>query len=179
MRLGTLAFACALVAALASSALADPAALDLATARPAQRVWPSIRAARTASSIQAAVLTRGVPAWHGLTMDQRITDHLTDFGNLVGRHLDLLTDDLVRLRVDGRANRAWLRVGGGDARYLALHLATDWHFVGNVAEVYAHLQIGVAGHKVDLALPEVELSGDSYRGQQLVIVDVPLFQRRF
>ena len=182
MKLGRLVLACALAAAVASPALADPAALYLARPRTANRLWPTLRAARSGSSIQAAptaLLTRSVPAWHGLTMDQRITDHLTDLGNAVGRHLDLLTDDLVRLRVDGRANRASLRVGGGDARYLSLHLATDWHFVGDVAEVYARLQIGVAGHKLDLALPEVELSSDSYRGQQGVVVDVPLLQRRF
>lgn len=151
--------------AVAAPAFAEPALNmslhALATPATADRLWPSL------------------PAWHGLTMDQRITDHLSELGNLLGHHLDLLTDDVVRLKVNGRANRAWLRVGGGDVRFLALHLSTDWHFVGNIAEVYARLQIGVAGHKLDLALPEVELSGDSYHGQQLVVLDVPLLQRHF
>jgi hypothetical protein len=179
MKLGRLVLACALAAAVASPALADPAALDMASAHGAKRLVPRLRVARASSPVEEVLLTRSAAAWHGLTMDQRITDHLTDLGNLVGRHLDLLTDDMVALRVDGRANRAWLRVGGGDARYLSLHLATDWHFVGNVAEVYARLQVGVAGHKLDLALPEVELSGDSYRGRDAVVIDVPLLQRRF
>lgn len=152
--------ACALAAA-AAPALADPVSIDLATATTADRIWP------------------GLPAWHGLTMDQRITDHLTDLGNLLGHHLDLLTDDVVALKVDGRANRAWLRVGAGDTRYLSLHVATDWHFVNNVAEVYAKLQLGLAGHELDLALPEVQVSGDNYHGQQLVVIDVPLLQRHF
>ena len=106
-------------------------------------------------------------------------DHLSDIGNHVGDRLDELSHDLIGLHVDGRGQRARLRVGGGNPHYLTFKLDSDWLFSDGKARVNAHLDLGLAGHVLDLKLPAMDLSQDSYHGVQLVQVNVPLLERRF
>jgi len=120
-----------------------------------------------------------VPADHALSLEDQITDHLTDLGNLLGNHLDLLSHDMIGIRVDGRANHARLRVGGGNVHYLTLRVDSDWLFADGKARVATKLDLGIAGHEVELKLPPMEMSEDSYHGTQLVQVNVPLLERKF
>ena len=106
-------------------------------------------------------------------------DHLSDIGNHVGDRLDELSHDLIGLHVDGRGQRARLRLGGGNPHYLTFKLDSDWLFSDGKARVNARLELGLAGHVLDLKLPAMDLSQDSYHGVQLVQVNVPLLERRF
>jgi hypothetical protein len=121
----------------------------------------------------------GVPAWHGLSEDAKLVERLTAIGNRVGDHIDELSHDWIGLHVDGRGQRARLRFGGGDTHYLAFHVDSDWHFVDGKARVQARLQLALAGHVVDVHLPDFDVSTDSYHGTQMVDVNVPLLERRF
>ena len=120
-----------------------------------------------------------LPAGHGLKLEDQIVDRLSDIGNHVGDHLDVLSHDCIGLHVDGRGQRARLRFGGGDAHYLSLHIDSNWHFIDGKARVQARLQLGLAGHVLDVQLPDFDLSTDSYHGAQMVDVNVPLFERKF
>ena len=106
-------------------------------------------------------------------------DHMSDLGNLIGRHMDELSHDFIGLTMDARGQRARLRVGGGSAHYLEFKVDSDWFFSDGKARVNARVQLGLAGHEVDLKLPAMDLSQDNYHGEQMVEVNVPLLERRF
>ena len=120
-----------------------------------------------------------VPADHSLSLEDQITDHLTEIGNLICGHVDLLSHDVIGLHVDGRANRARLRVGGGSQRYLSLSIDSDWLFGDGKARVDTKVDLALAGHSLELKLPAMDLSQDSYHGTGLVQVNVPLLERNF
>ncbi len=121
----------------------------------------------------------GLPDDKGLTLEERITDHLTEIGNLLGARVNHLSDHLLSLRVDGRRNRARLAFGGGNAHYLEFKVDSDWLFADGKAHVQAKLELGLLGHKMSVELPDMDLSRDSYAGQDMVTVNVSVLQRRF
>ena len=120
-----------------------------------------------------------VPPDHQLSLEDQITDHLSEIGNQIGAHMNVLSDDLMALKVDGRHNRARLRIGGGDAHFLNFKIDSDWLFADGKAHVKARLDLGVAGHQVKLELPDMDLSHDNWHGQDLVQVNVSVLERRF
>ncbi|HUJ59982.1 MAG TPA: hypothetical protein VLX92_15865 [Kofleriaceae bacterium] len=120
-----------------------------------------------------------VPADHALSLGDQITDHLTDYGNQLCAHIDLLSHDMIGLHVDGRAQRARIRLGGGNPHYLTLRIDSDWLFSNGHARVDARVELGLAGHLLDIKLPTMEVIPDSYHGEQLVEINVPLLERRF
>jgi hypothetical protein len=121
----------------------------------------------------------GVPAWHGLKLEDQIVDRLSEISNRATDRVDVLCHDMIGLHVDARSQRARLHVGGGDSHYLSLRVDSDWHFVDGKARVQARLQLALAGHVMDVHLPDFDLSTDSYHGTQMVDVNVPLIERRF
>ncbi|MBS1118911.1 MAG: hypothetical protein H6Q90_1139 [Deltaproteobacteria bacterium] len=120
-----------------------------------------------------------VPDAQRLTLSEQITDQLTALGNQLGYHLDVLSQDMVALRVDGRRRRAYLSVGAGEGTYLSFRLASDVHFTQGLARVATTVDLGIAGRTMHLELPEVEMVPASYRGERGVEVRLPLFRRRF
>ena len=76
-----------------------------------------------------------------------ITDHLTELGNQLGNHMTLLSDQMFGLHVDGRGQRATLRLGTGTGHYLAFKLDSDWYFSDGKARISARVQLGLAGHE--------------------------------
>jgi hypothetical protein len=120
-----------------------------------------------------------LPADHNLSLEDQITDHLTELGNMLGNHMTVLSDNMMALHVDGRHNRARLRVGGGNPRYLDFKVDSDWLFADGKARVKARLELGLAGHEMELKLPDMDLSHDNYHGQDLVQVNVSVLERKF
>ncbi len=147
---------CGLV--LASSAVAHA---DDGTLMAMERRWPTL------------------PAEHSISFEDQLADHLSDLGNKMGNDLDLLSHDMVRLHVDGRGQRARIGLGGGNPHYLTFKLDSDWHFTDGKAHVRTKLQLAVRDHEMDLELPDMDVSTDSYHGQQMVQVNITLLQRRF
>lgn len=140
-------------------------------------------ASATAASADTTVLLASrwpsVPDGHALSLEDQITDRLTQLGNALGHHLDLLSHDMFQLRVDARQRRAHLRIGGGDSEHLALRLDGDIQFDDLNAHVCARLDVALRGHALRLELPAFEMSPVSYRGDHGVELRVPLIVQRF
>ena len=119
------------------------------------------------------------PETHHLTLSEQITDQLTELGNFMGEHMNVLSHDMLSMTFDGRHRRAFVRVGGGDARYLEFTLASDVRFFDGKASINTRIDLTIAGNKMQLELPEMEMVPASYRGERGVEVRVPLFRRNF
>jgi hypothetical protein len=120
-----------------------------------------------------------VPDGHGLSLEDQITDRLTQLGNELGKHLDLLSHDMFQLSVDGRRRRARVRLGAGDDQLLAFRFAGDIQFDDINARVNARIDLGFHGHLLHLELPTFEMSPAVYRGDYGVELRLPLFVRQF
>lgn len=114
----------------------------------------------------------------GRTFSDRIAEQLTLLGENVDGHLNLLTQDALRLQIDGRARRARVRLAG-DTRYLSLRVSGDMHFRRGAAEVDARIDLLIGGHKLALELPDFEVVPRSYAGERYVEVRVPLLRGSF
>ena len=116
-----------------------------------------------------------------LTLSMQITDSLTELGNIVGQHVNTLSNEMIALDFDGRHRRAKVRLGLADGpdRYLTFKIAGDVHFTQGVARAKVRLDIGVAGHVLQLDLPDVEMAPAEYHGDRGVEIRVPLFKREF
>jgi len=119
-----------------------------------------------------------IPEDHGLSLEDQITDRLTELGNQLGHHLDLVTHDMFQLRVDGRRRSAHVRIGGGNET-VALAVDGDIQFDDANAHVQCRLALALRGHAVSLELPPFEMSPASYRGDHGVELRLPLFVQRF
>lgn len=120
------------------------------------------------------------PARQQRALSEQIVDQLTELGNELGTHLDVLSMDLLALRVDGRGRRVHLGVGAGESGgYLSFHLGSEFHFIDGVARVTTRIDLCIAGRDLALELPEMELAPTSYRGERGVEVRLPLIQKRF
>lgn len=120
----------------------------------------------------------GVPADHGLSLEDQITARLTDLGNELGHHLDLLSHDMFQLKVDGFRRRAHIRLGAGNAA-LSLHLDGDIQFQDVNARVHTCIDLAVRGRAFRFELPTFEMSPAEYRGDHGVEVRLPLFEHAF
>lgn len=115
----------------------------------------------------------------GTSIGEQILDELSDLGNELGTHLDTLSMELVALRFDGRRRRMHVGVGTGQGQYLSFRVGGELHFVDGLARVTTQVELGVAGHKLQLQLPEMEVAPTSYRGERGVEVRLPILSGRF
>ena len=119
-----------------------------------------------------------VPADHGESLEDRITDHLTDWGNHVGTEMDQLSHHIARFHVDGRARRAELHLGYGN-EHLEVKMDSNWLFADGKAYVKAKFEVALQGHKFELELPDMDVSHDNYHGEGMMEVNVSVLERRF
>jgi len=151
-------------AVVAATRLAAAEPVAEATAEPAVLLgnrWPS------------------VPEGRGLSLEDQITDRLTQLGNELGRHLDLLSHDMFQLTIDGRHRHAHVRLGAGDVGLLAFQFDSDIQFDDINAHVHARIDLGFYGHSVRFELPAFDMSPAEYRGDYGVELKLPLFVRKF
>ena len=120
-----------------------------------------------------------VPEGHGLSLEDQITDRLTQLGNELGRHLDLLSHEMFQLSLDGRKRHAHVRLGGGNVGLLAVRFDSDIQFDDIHAHVRARIDLGFHGHSLRLELPAFVMSPTEYRGDYGVELRLPLFVRKF
>lgn len=114
----------------------------------------------------------------GRSFSDRIAEQLTLMGETVDGHLNLLTQDSLRLQIDGRSRRAHVRLAG-ETRYLSLRVSGDMHFRSGAAQVDARIDLLVAGRKLSLELPDFEVVPRSFAGERYVEVRVPLLRGSF
>jgi len=120
-----------------------------------------------------------VPTGPQLKLSDQITDQLTELGNTLGQTMNELSYDTFAMTFDGRKRRAHIRFGGGDARFLEFRLASDVQFFDGRAQINAKIDLTIAGNKMELELPEMEMVPANYRGERGVEVRLPIFKRRF
>ena len=141
-----------------------------------------VTATRLAAADPAVLLGNrwpSVPGGHGLSLEDQITDRLTQLGNELGRHLDLLSHDMFQLTVDGRRRHAHVRLGAGGVGLLAVRFDGDIQFDDINAHIHARIDLGFHGHSVRLELPSFEMSPAEYHGDYGVELRLPLFVRKF
>jgi hypothetical protein len=126
-----------------------------------------------------AIRWPGVPESRGLSLEDQIMDRMTQLGNELGRHLDLLSHETFQLSVDCRRRRARVRFGAGDNDLVAFRFAGDIHFDDINARVDARIDLSIRGHLLHLELPTFEMSPAVYRGDYGVELRLPLFVRQF
>jgi len=152
------------VATSARPAAADPAML--------LSQWSSL-------SESLAIRWPDVPDGHALSLEDQITERISAAGNAVGDHLETLSHDMFRLKVDARHRRAHLGLGGGDTEHFALRLDSDIQFEDLDAHFQTQIGFGYHGHTVQFALPMFEVTPAEYRSNYGVAVKLPLFIRKF
>lgn len=120
-----------------------------------------------------------VPMGNRLKLSQQITDQLTELGNFIGSHMNVLSDDVLGLRFDGRKRRARVRVGTGEGQYLRFKLDSAWHFSAGRARIQTRINLGLGTRELDLELPDMEMLPSNVYGERGVEVRLPLFERRW
>lgn len=122
---------------------------------------------------------RELPMSGGLKMEDRVAEHLSELGNLIGTHMNVLSHDAFVMTFDGRRSRARMRLGTGDSQQLRFNIDTDWHFMQDKARVQPRLELGIGNHAFKLDLPNIDMATNDVNGQLAVEVRLPLFERRF
>jgi hypothetical protein len=142
--------------------------------------WGSVASVATADDARLTLdqLWPGVPADTGLTLEQRITDKVSDAGNQLGAHLDEASRHHASLRIDGRARRAKLHLGYGND-HLTVNFDSKVLFQDGKAIVRAKLELALQGHHLELELPTIDVSRDSYRNAGMTEVNVSVLEHRF
>lgn len=141
----------------------------------------------TAGSARADALCTALDtAWpslpqetHHVTVSQMVTDELTEVGNELGKHVNVLSHDVLSMEFDVKNKRAKVKVGAGDAQYASFAVSTDVKFSGTTARVKATIDVGFQGRRLRLDLPEFEMMPQSYQGDRVVVLLVPIVERRW
>jgi hypothetical protein len=118
-----------------------------------------------------------VPIGNQLKLSQQIADQLAELGNFIGDHINVLSDDVLALRFDGRGRRARVRFGTGEGEFLRFKLDSNWHFTQGRARIAAKVELGIGSHEWHLDLPDVEMLPTSVYGERGVELRLPLFER--
>lgn len=119
------------------------------------------------------------PRGNDLHLDQQLVDKMTEIGNDAGARLETASRQMVGLRIDGRHQRAHIRLLAGSPRYLTLRMDEDIHYQDGIARVASRLDLNIHGHDLRVQLPDVEMLPDAYQDSRYVEVRVPLFERRW
>ena len=141
-----------LLLAMTSAAQADDVSIY-------ERLWPA------------------VPTMHRASLSQQLTDSLTELGNILGYHLDVLSADMLALKFDGRHRRARVRFGMFDSEYLTFKFDSVVQFSDGLAKIQARFDFGIAGHVMHVELPDMEMAPTEYHGERGVQLRVPLYRR--
>lgn len=133
----------------------------------------------SAMSESLAIRWPDVPEGHALSLEDQITERISAAGNAFGDHLEVLSHDMFRLRVDARHRRAHVRLGGGNNESFAIRLDSDIQFDDLDAHFQTQVGVGYHGHTVQFALPMFEVAPAEYRSSYGVAVKLPLFIHQF
>jgi hypothetical protein len=127
----------------------------------------------------------GAPPPTGKLVD-RVVQLANDFFD---RHIELLTHDMVQLRVDADHREAKIAVGGGHSRLLKMRVAGTVEVVDGTARIKSRVALALAGKQVDVRLPNFEVVPSTYphrfsgdrdgRFERGVEVRMPLLLRSF
>ena len=139
----------------------------------------SARTAARTDDVRLSERWREVPAGQHLRLSDQITDQLTELGNFIGENVNVLSDDMLALKFDGRRRYAKIRFGTDAGGLLHFNLDTDWHFSAGKARIQTRVDLGIGNHQFHLELPDMEMAPTEYHGEHGVEVRLPLIERRW
>jgi hypothetical protein len=113
------------------------------------------------------------------SMSDRMLDNLTLVSNDLALHLNTVTFNIMNVTFDIRRSMAHVRIGGGDANRVRLVVDGDIFINDDYARIDAAIQLAVAGHKLSLDLPAVDMVPRSMAGETWVEVRLPLLRGNF
>jgi len=115
------------------------------------------------------------------SLSLQITDELTELGNLLGHHVNTLSNETLSLDFDGRKRRAKFRVGlaEGPDRYVHFKVVGDIHFTQGRARAKVSVEVGVGERVMRLDLPDVEMTAAEYQGDRGIALVMPVYKREF
>jgi hypothetical protein len=109
---------------------------------------------------------------------EQLEDQLTELGNQLGTHMNMLSKDRMIMRVDGRRRRAYIRLGSSSGN-LTFRIANDIEFGGGAARVNTKIDLGIKHHVIRLELPDWEMAPASLNGDHGVELRLPLLRKTF
>lgn len=115
----------------------------------------------------------------GVSMGRQLSNKLTMFSNEVGLHLAALSANMIGMQVNVGERTARLRLGGDYSGHFLLRLDSDVVFARGSARVKARLDLGIIGHRLSLALPDVDVVPRSIEGTRYLELRLPLIEGHF
>lgn len=135
-------------------------------------------AAKIASAPPAPALLTPMAAAGATPRPQTIGEQFDAHLTRLETQIATLELDAIELRFDKRARRARLLLHG-ESSLLSFRLSSDISLRRGAAAFDARLEVAVAGHRLAIALPDVELAPRSYLGERYLEVRVPFVRRTF
>jgi hypothetical protein len=136
--------------------------------------------------ILLVLLTRTAAADPPPKLVDKVVELTNDFFD---RHVDLLTYDMLKLRVDAEHRAAKIEVGGGSPRVAKLRVASNVEVVDGTARIKSRVALALGGQQLDLRLPSVDVAPSTYphrfsgerddRFERGVELRLPLLRRSF
>jgi hypothetical protein len=135
------------------------------------------------SLVLLAVLTRVAHADDAAVPDNatgKVVDRVVEMTNqFFANHVDMLSHDMLHLRVDAEQRSAKIAIGGGDTRLVKLRVAGNVEVVDGTARIESRVAFAIAGKQMNVRLPNIDVAPASYRGERGVEVRLPLLRRSF
>jgi hypothetical protein len=114
-----------------------------------------------------------------LSLSQQMLDKVNLWSMELGTHLNRLSLETIAWEFDVRKRRARLGFDSGESDKLSLKLDSNIVFKRGYARVKARINLGIAGEKLHIELPEVDVVPRSYDGQRYVEIRLPLLRGSF
>jgi hypothetical protein len=121
-----------------------------------------------------------LPEQQEVELGKVVAERLVDAGNrFFASHVDLLSHDILKVRIDGERKAAKVGVGAGYRSFLALRVAGDVEVVDGTARISSRLAVALAGKQLSVRLPAVDVAATEYKGERGVELRLPLVRRQF
>ena len=147
--------------------------------RPLAFAFALVLSSAVAGGAEADKLTEKPQLGPRLRLSKRVRRNLNDYSIRIGSELNNLTMGLMKLRVDFMQKNARFHLGGGDPEAFRLRIDSHVLVKRGVARVKAQLDVVVAGHRLAVQMPDVDLRTKSVAGHRDYQLSLPLIEGRF
>ncbi len=113
------------------------------------------------------------------SLSAQIKDQLESLSEEIDGHLSEISFDMLSLHYDAGSNMAKVKVNAGDDDALGLSIDSNVVFAHGAAQVKAHVDLGLAGRRLSIDLPEIDMVPRSLGGRRYVELQLPLLQGNF
>jgi hypothetical protein len=114
-----------------------------------------------------------------LKLSTKIQANLNQYTNDAAFQLSNLTMGMLDMRFDLQSKRARLNLGGGDPDSFRLHLDSDVLIGKGRARIQARVELAIAGHSLEVEVPDLDLDTENVSGERAVMLSLPLVEGNF